>query len=280
VWAVGHFRNSGGPFQTLIEHWNGSQWKVIPSPNVLASDNSLRGVAAVSANNIWAVGWYFNTNSGTLQTLIEHYNGSAWSLFFTMNPPGGNNELHSVTAVSANNVWAVGTTTDPSTEHSQTLIEHWNGTDWRAVSSPNPGTVINQLTGVAAVSANDIWAVGFSSGSIGGLVATLTEHWNGSQWKVVASPNPSPLGNHLMAVAAVSANDVWAVGDRVTSNGVNRTLIEHWNGTKWRVVFSPNKGTNNNTLRGVARLPQTDELWAVGFFNTGTRDKTLTEFFS
>ena len=42
---------------------------------------------------------------------------------------------------------------------------------------------------------------------------TLTEHWNGTAWSVVASPNAGTI-NSLQSVAAVSANDVWAVGYR------------------------------------------------------------------
>ena len=50
---------------------------------------------------------------------------------------------------------------------SQTLIEHWNGTTWSVVASPNVGTQLNGLNGVTAVSTSDIWAVG-SDGNTGG----------------------------------------------------------------------------------------------------------------
>lgn len=280
VWAVGHFTNTGGSAQTLILHWNGKAWKVVSSPNVLSSDNFLTGVAAVSNEDIWAVGSYFNANSGTLQTLLEHWNGHHWSLFFTMNPPAGNNALQSVTAITEDNVWAVGTTTDPITNNSRTLIEHWNGRSWRAVTSPNPGSRLNVLNGVAADAARDIWAVGSYSNSIGGPAPTLTLHWNGSTWKIVSSPNANTPGNQLVAVAVVSPSDVWAVGNSTNSSGINRTLTLHWNGAKWSVVFSPNRGTDNNFLRGVARIPRTENAWAVGYFGSSTGDKTLVESFS
>jgi hypothetical protein len=65
---------------------------------------------------------------------------------------------------------------------------------------------------MAAVSANDIWAVGYfyySSGSFFGP-HTLIEHWDGSNWSIVGSPGSASW--QLNGVAAVSANDVWAVG--------------------------------------------------------------------
>ena len=133
----------------------------------------------------------------------------------------------------------------------QTLVEHWNGTSWSVVSSPNPGTDDNYLSGVAAVSANDVWAVGYyDNGS--GASQTLVEHWNGTAWSVVPSPNAGTSYNYLNGVAAVSASDVWAVGYYGIGGSTNQTLVEHWDGTAWSVVSSPNVGTN--------QLPQ----WSSG----------------
>src|SRR5260370_45339 len=145
-WGDGDFTDTGGSGKAVLLGWNGKAWEVVSSPNVLSSDNFLTGVAAVSNEDIWAVGSYFNANSGTLQTLLEHWNGHHWSLFFTMNPPAGNNALQSVTAITEDNVWAVGTTTDPITNNSRTLIEHWNGRSWRALTSPNPQARRNLLS--------------------------------------------------------------------------------------------------------------------------------------
>lgn len=57
AWAVGYFDN-GTSHQTLVLHWNGTAWKLVPSPNPGGPDhaNLLYGVRASSASNIWAVG--------------------------------------------------------------------------------------------------------------------------------------------------------------------------------------------------------------------------------
>jgi hypothetical protein len=47
---------------------------------------------------------------------------------------------------------------------------------WSLVSSPNNGPE-NQLDGVAAVSATNLWAVGFDGNQLGGPHQTLTEHF-------------------------------------------------------------------------------------------------------
>jgi len=198
---------------------------------------------------------------GVPETLIEHWNGTQWSIVNSPNPVKGGNELYSVAAVSANDIWATGfsentTTTGPV---QPTLVEHWNGKQWSAVRSPSPGSQANVLAGVAAVSANDAWAVGFYAGS-NGIWQTLTEQWNGKQWSVVSSPSPGSQINYLESVAAISANDVWAVG-----YADKQTLTEHWNGTQWSVVTSSGSGPVSNSLLAVSAL-STSNVWAVGYY--------------
>src|SRR6185312_7381543 len=88
----------------------------------------------------------------------------------------------------------------------------------------------------------------------------------------------------LAATAVVSSTDVWAVGDCTGNNCDQQTLTEHWNGKHWQVVASPNVGSSNNYLYGVAGVPATagrvssSDVWAVGFSvaNNGP-PQTLTE---
>jgi hypothetical protein len=110
AWAVGSYYN-GSAYQTLIEHWNGKAWKVVPSPSP-GTGPSLSSVAATSSTNVWAVG---TTNTRT-QSLIEHWNGTAWTV--QTGPAEG--ELDGVAATSASDAWAVGF--DQS--FGNTLIEH------------------------------------------------------------------------------------------------------------------------------------------------------------
>src|SRR5947209_8240215 len=84
---------------------------------------------------------------------------AAWSVVQSPNATAGNNELHAVTSISANDVWAVGTS-ENNLGNSQTLILHWDGTAWSIVPSPTTGIVEGNLLGVAAVSATDVGAVG------------------------------------------------------------------------------------------------------------------------
>jgi hypothetical protein len=250
IWAVGgtsdvHSYNA----QTLIEHWNGSQWSIVTSPNPGSHQNDLNSSVAISKKDVWAVGDFGGTGSSIVKTMVLHWNGSQWSTI--QSPSAGS--LYAVTAVSKNDIWAVGVNGSPS----KTLIEHWNGARWSVVTSPNVGTNDNVLGAVTAVSANDIWAVGGYEGT-----KTLIEHWNGARWSVVTSPNVGPTGNFLGAVTAISASDIWAVGGYLLADGNGQTLIEHWNGTRWSVVASPN-GSSDDFFNNVA-AGSANDIWAVG----------------
>jgi hypothetical protein len=187
-----------------------------------------------------------------------------------MKPPSPgsvSNFLSGVAVTSAANAWAVGSYSNVGVgkEKGQTLIVRWNGTRWKQQSSPNPGSGLNELSGVAATSATNAWAVGRYDNGVGTFSRTLIEHWDGSSWKQVPSPTPG-RGRGLNGIAAVSATDAWAVG-AYGSNTTHRetTLIEHWDGRTWRRVHSPNPGSpiNDNELDGVAATSASD-AWAVG----------------
>src|SRR6266700_8135751 len=90
---------------------------------------------------------------------------------------------------------------------------------WQIIASPNGPRQVNELHGVSALAEDDVWAVGVSYNTERTLGPTLIEHWNGSRWSVVPSPNPSSSVNRLNAVALVSPNDGWAVGTAPTGSG-------------------------------------------------------------
>ena len=291
VWAVGD--KSGG---NLTERWNGQAWEVIPSPAPGAFFNDLNGVTVVSANDVWAVGSY--DVSGKFKTLALHWNGSQWTQVASTTPddaysvfngvdadsasnvwavgegegtlvarlnggvfeavPSANsgtgaNELKSISAVSPNDIWAVGTA------EGDTLSMHWDGNTWTIVPTPAFPQEAS-LDGVFAIATNDVWAVGFTSDPNSLDASNVILHWNGTAWTIVPSPNPG--GNRLDKlhdVAAVSSNNVYAVGEYADTSGREFGTILHWNGSVWSVV--PN---SCGPLFGISVLSATD-IWAVGY---------------
>lgn len=274
VWAVGEY-DDGSLTQTLIERWDGTGWRIVTSPNEGGSNNRLAAVAALGANNAWAVGDYDDGSGGSLP-LILHWNGSTWQGVPAPTIPNANEvALKGVAAVSSGDIWAVGSYTDPGGSIlRKTLILHWNGSQWTIFPSSNPGSLVNGLNGVSAVSATDVWAVGYASDGTGDQ--TLALHWNGTNWQRVASPSPGAPNNQLLGVAAVSKNDVWAVGYANANNdgGIYRTLALHWNGSAWSVAPRPYAG--DSTLKAITALA-TGEVAAAGTDTTNSPSQALVE---
>jgi hypothetical protein len=72
VWAVGTYQPAIGlPNATLILHWDGAAWTVVPSPNLSTGSNVLNDIT-VSGDSLWAAG-YYNNATGNQTTLIERY---------------------------------------------------------------------------------------------------------------------------------------------------------------------------------------------------------------
>src|SRR5438034_10541274 len=135
--------------------------------------------------------------------------------------------------------------------------------DWEVVASPNAGRQANSLSSVAAVADDDVWAVGWAFNQSLFAYRTLTEHWNGTGWSVVRSPNATNGHNLLNGVGVVAANDVWTVGQAAIGSTYS-TMIQHWNGSSWNIVSSPNVPGFSNVLEAISVVSPND-IWAVGY---------------
>ena len=228
AWAVGVY---GAPSElTLIEHWNGHTWTQVPGANPSQptgdSDNFLYGVSARSATDAWAVGFYFDPSTGHQPTLIEHWDGHAWT---QVKSPSAAfmNELTAVSADSPTDAWAVGWANGLP---GQALTEHWNGSAWHVVPSLDPGRdgkgrPAAVLTSVAALSPDDVWVAGVYPRKGSGL--TLLEHWNGHSWRLVATPSTHRFWSVFNALSVPSSGDVWAVGSAMRISGASQAIALH-----------------------------------------------------
>jgi hypothetical protein len=257
AWAVGRWEKRSGVERTLIEHWDGSTWTVVPSPSPGSPKGYtfLAGVAAISSTSAFAVGRYFDDDTGG-HTLIEHWDGTSWT---TMEDPvPGNNELVALSATSPSDVWAVGES------QNRGLIEHFDGTAWTRVPSPTSAQNFDTLTGVSAISPTNAWAVGFAMSDFE-IEHTIVLHWDGTSWTRQASPSPGPESNELHAVSAVGPFNIWAVGEYRPAGAAAgpHALFEHWNGHTWNWIRDSYHGTGQQNLFGVSALAGYG-AWAVG----------------
>jgi len=264
VWAVG-ISNVSTTTQdrTLAEHWNGSSWGIIATPNPGSLHSDLFAVTAISTSNVWAVGAYQIDSAGHVHGFAEHWNGSSWSIVFTPNPSSYTFPL-AVTAVSSTDIWVVGAYFDVSF-NGLTFAQHWNGSSWTTFFPPNPTGFDDGLFSVSALSASDVWAVGSSRAFDGAPHQSLAEHWNGSSWSLVTTPN---LGGstEITFVNALEAGHAVAVGygnfvqDVSTRKGEAWDLLAAGGSTS---TFQSGPGSGDNALLGLDRSGAA--AWAVGY---------------
>jgi hypothetical protein len=188
---------------------------------------------------------------------------------------GGFRVLQAVTGTDGRNVWAVGgAMSTPVRGHA--LVIRRTPAGWRPVAIPTPGKMTSFLSGVAATSPADVWAVGFRCGTAscagGGFgERTLIEHGTSGGWRAVASPNPGTGADRLNSVAAISPTDAWAVGDAF-DEGVylHQPLLEHWDGVRWTAVGAPRlPGVDVHMTDVLERSPS--DVWTVGHGCLGNR---------
>src|SRR5207245_672077 len=100
-----------------------------------------------------------------------------WAQLPSPNEPAWTAGLTAVSAVAKNDAWAVGGTNNG--EHTDPLVLHWDGRQWRIVPAPRSGSHNGGwLFGVVALAGQDVWAVGEDD------PMSLIEHWDGTQWSV------------------------------------------------------------------------------------------------
>jgi hypothetical protein len=144
---------------------------------------------------------------------------------------------------------------------------------WQRAPVPASRTADDFLFGVDASSKRDAWAVG-SSRRPGAAARTLALHYDGVRWRVVPTPSTGAGDAFLNAVAAVSPTDAWAAGFWRESADLARTLVMHWDGTRWSTVDSPNPGDGEHVLSS-ASAGAADDVWFAGHSRLGNSFRSL-----
>jgi len=251
--AVGDRAGGTGPFVAFAETWNGTSWRLLATPTpVGASFAQLVSVSCSAANACTAVGSYA-PSFGRDIPLAERWNGSRWKIQAAPRPAGAAPaRLLSVSCSAASACTAVGTYVLLGPRDIP-FAEAWNGARWKILPVPSPAAANSaDLTGISCRQANVCTAVGaYTNRSFTSL--TLAERWNGTRWRIQASPNRAgAAGSGLSEVSCSSARACTAAGSSSIS-GSERTLAEAWNGTRWRIQATPNPaGATSSGLSAVS----------------------------
>jgi lysophospholipase L1-like esterase len=215
--------------QTLVEHWDGNTWTVVPSPNnPVGSDTHLVGVSCASPTFCVAVG---DTYTGRgFASVIERWDGTSWtldSIYSKSDVPNVVNTLLSyVSCTSRTFCVALGYFVEQtfSSISNQLLLRHWDGRQW--TDYPIEG---NSPLGIDCFSATSCMVLSvqiYSSRSD-------ATYWNGTTWTRIDTPNYEYAANSNLydSVSCPGVEECVAGTSSVAADGSQAT--SHWDGQAW-----------------------------------------------
>jgi hypothetical protein len=286
---VGDFQSRYGGIKAMILRYDGSRWRrghAANPGNPRGWSNRLFSVLAISNRDAWAFGLSVRSFTRGV-ALVEHWNGSRWSVVPTP-APSGSFISGSCRVADTGVVWAVGGVGLPASD--QSLVMRWGGAHWRIVAD----ALTNKLSHCVAAP-SDAWAITPS-----GTPAPL-EHWNGSTWASEAGPLPDSqaiaatnptlsaififgsgesalwtsahpqwrLSTYPTAGIAPAAQDaapapsgMWLVGTGSIGSSTG-SFIDRVTPTGWRTMWHLS-GASQPALVAIARVPRRPTVWAVG----------------
>lgn len=223
AWAVGGYDDQaaqgrgGHEVGALTEHWNGTQWDVVPNPVSSKDTTMLTAISADSARDAWSVG-YQSTSSGQVAPLIEHWDGTRWAEVSTPALPA-DVTVAALTSVTSHGteIWAGGYQRVNGVE--SPLIEQYSGGAW-TVASAVPGLDAFRIGGIYAAAPGDVWATaapdyirGTPADTGLGRPGKLL-HWDGQNWTEVTPPGPQEWGltYTYTSIAGTGPDDIWIGG--------------------------------------------------------------------
>jgi carboxypeptidase family protein len=252
VWAVGVLDNDAAAL-----HWDGSSWTRVDVP-VSGGSTSLSAVSAAAADEVWAVG---QDAEGTVSV---RWNGAKWTVVDVPDSGGFlRDDLRGLVVIGPDDAWAGGTSYLGGDAGSIAL--HWNGKQWKSVSTPHPPKSASQLRAAGAAPDGTL----LMAGSLKRRASVL--RLEGGALRAVPVEQAGTDANELLGISAAAPDDIWAVGSLGEFNPDALTL--HYDGSEWSRVNAPAPPTGTR-LEDVVAIAA-DDAWAVGYTNPAGRSKPV-----
>ena len=226
--AVGSSTASTGVRAGLAGTWASGTWSKETLSGYQGAPTELAKISCVEAFFCTSVGTVVFT--GGAATDFAYKRETGWSV---TDPAGSYDTPAGVACMTSDECIAVGKNRVGASQEAQALL--WNGTSgWSFMTMPVVAE--GAFSGVSCSELNACSAVG----SRGSSATTLAERWNGSEWTVQTTANPSgSTESRLNGVSCPTKSLCIAVGSyRTATNPVN-ALAESWNGTSWSTQTLP-----------------------------------------
>lgn len=249
-------------------------WKVMPAMNLGNGRGTIYDIEVISSDDVWAVGEFAAGTYSETRGLIMHWDGAIWS---RVDAPelGLATSLYSISASSANDIWAVGRLriesepNDPNFDM-YTFTLHWDGTAWMAISTP-PVTLsdsahldVNPINAVVALSPNDAWAAGYEFFHNLPRIfwtAPVLLRWDGVQWNRVTCQ----CYEYIDDMDVLDTNNLWTLS--TDYEDTNSHMVSHWDGSTWTQIPLP---VVNGAQFEDMEVVSANSIWVVGSVSNGT----------
>lgn len=228
AWALGNLDTRSGSRSFYVVHGSGGKWRRVAMRGTGGS--YLYDIAAGSPKAIWVVG---GTAFGDASTpFVEHSTGGA----FTPEDVSGlaGSDLAVVAASSATNVWAAGRTL--TFAGSTPFVARRSGGTWQ--QEPDDVQNGDGLISISTSAPDNTWILGTKTRRADVAV------WDGHQ--LAGMPLPLPKRGVAQDIATTGPDDTWMVGwvERKPGRHLG-SLIEHWNGHRWKRFAAPSPSYNS-----------------------------------
>jgi hypothetical protein len=262
--AVGGYRAEKGSGQTLVEQWNGTEWKILASP---PSSYELHAISCWSATGCMVVG-----TSSSSKNLAVVWNGTEWKSLEVSSHTGAKRSLlSSVSCASAEECTVI----EPYYIEKEPWlyeIQRWNGKTWKIEEIPSPKEVLEySLQKISCPpSSSACVAVGHSKNKE--HTKAWTVRWTGSEWKYEEPPRGTWEESALVGISCIASSECIAVGSGRKSTmeaDSHRTLAERWNGTEWMMQEPANPSNDEGVELDTVSCTSTLTCMAVGYVDRG-----------
>lgn len=228
-------------------------WSIQPAPRPAhALDTDLLGVSCTSSRDCMAVGDSFSRSSDEPIPLVEHWNGTRWSIERTPLPstPTWSGWLADVSCTSSSSCTAVGSFYTNAMGMGP-LAERWNGSTWSIQRTPHAFGAW-EFNGVSCASSTACIAVGNGPES-------FAERWDGTRWLLenIHFGDPQGRANALADVSCPSRDTCAAVGWDDIGRCANEYASDYevpvlglWTSGRWSLERRPNIDCSNSADNG------------------------------
>ena len=230
------------------------------------AESILVGVSCITTSFCIAVGYAYFSGGSTYTSLIEQWNGTAWSVVQGTVAPTSDNYLEGVSCTSTTFCMAgggVGNSSMLPTSNSGTARR---GRQRPSILPPEPPARISTRFPVRLP--QSCMAVGTENV---GHSTPFAEQWNGSAWAATSVPAVSLAG--IRTRRACRAQDHLSAPPSAGNADVN--VVNTWNGSSWALARSPRRREEAASSESAASAQRRARRWATAV-RQGSAPQALT----